>query len=176
MQGCQPVFTKKIQTLSEKTPDSTFLRHRPISDIVDETAKQQHTSRCLLLQRLWKNAWQSLWATIALANKLKRNGNCFRRKWRDIWLESASTQTGLDLPETQLSEQLSHIYGAQRPLVAWWRHFLQSTVERPFCKFNILFAHLLPVCARQGPFQYPFTSIWLFSFVRKADRTFTVAN
>jgi len=70
----------------------------------------------------------------------------------------------------------------QRPLVLWWREFLQpdqSTVARPFCKIkflNILFARQLPVCLSQGPFQHPFTSKLHFSLVHRLDRTFTEVN
>ena len=50
----------------------------------------------------------------------------------------------------------------QRSLIAWQHHSVQSSVARPFCKINILFAHLLPVCPRQSPFQHALTSMWLF--------------
>jgi len=44
------------------------------------------------------------------------------------------------------------------------------------CKINILFAHLLPVRHRQGPFQHPFTSKSLFSVVSKVDKPFVEAK
>jgi len=74
------------------------------------------------------------------------------------------------LSQTFLPSDLGEIH-FQRPLVAWWRHSVQSTVARPFCKINILFAHLLPVCPTQGPFKkHCFTSIWLFSLVHMGVR------